>query len=593
MPRSRSHAPTRCVLAAALALAALAVAAPAASAQSKVERIDALVSTYHDLHLFNGAALVAEDGRAIYSRGFGEAVMEFDVPNGPDTRFRIGSVTKQFTAAIVLQLVEEGRIDLQAPITDYLPDYPPTQGDRVTIHHLLTHTSGIPSYTDLPGFMEGPVREPFIPSDSLLPVFWEMDLEFEPGSRWSYNNSGYHILGVIIERVTGESYDRVLRERILEPMGLRNTGYDHNADVVEKRALGYVRVPGGFQHAPYLDSSVPFAAGMMYSTVGDLLIWDQALYGQGLFRNPETKALYFTPHVAMSTPEGPHYAYGWMIHDVVVGADTVPVVEHGGGIFGFTTGFWRLPEERRTIILIDNTNGSQNDRIMRGILAILHDQEPEMPRRPIGDALAEVIEDRGIEAAVAAYHALRDSAPDGYDFGEGQLNGLGYVYLRRGDVATAIRLFELNVEQFSEASNPYDSLGEAYLAAGDRERAAVNYRRSLELNPGNDNARRILEDQLGIVVEVAVFEVPEETLDSYVGRYELQPGFVIEITREEDGIAAQATAQPRFPLVAISASEFALRGVDARLEFHREGTAAAQSLTLYQGGHEALAPRIE
>ena len=593
MPGSRSLAPTRATLVALVAFAALAVAAPSAPAQSKVERIDALVSKYHDLNLFNGAALVAEDGRAIYSRGFGDAVMEFDVPNTPDTRFRIGSVTKQFTAAIVLQLVEEGRIDLQASITDYLPDYPPAQGDKVTIHHLLTHTSGIPSYTDLPGFMEGPVREPFTPSDSLLPVFWEMDLEFEPGARWSYNNSGYHILGVIIERVTGRSYDRVLRERILEPLGLENTGYDHNADVVERRALGYVRVPGGFQHAPYLDTSVPFAAGMLYSTVEDLLIWDQALYGQGPFRNPETRELYFTPHVAMSTADGPHYGYGWMIHDVAVGADTVHLVEHGGGIFGFTTGFWRLPEERRTIILIDNTNGSQNDRIMRGILAILHDQEPEMPRRPIGDALAEVIEDRGIEAAVAAYHALRDSAPDGYDFGEDQLNGLGYVYLRRGDVATAIRLFELNVEQFPAASNPYDSLGEAYLEAGDHERAVANYRRSLELNPANDNARRILAQRLGVEVEVAVFEVPDETLDSYLGRYELQPGFVIEITRDEEGIAAQATAQPRFPLVAISATEFAVRGVDARLAFHRNGADMAESLTLYQGGREAVAPRIE
>jgi CubicO group peptidase (beta-lactamase class C family) len=580
-------------LAAVFAIAALVLTAPDASAQSEVDRIDALVTKYSDLHLFNGAVLVAEDGRPIYERGFGNAVMEFDVPNTPRTRFRIGSVTKQFTAAIVLQLVEEGRIDLQAPITRYLPEYPAGQGERVTIHHLLTHTSGIPSYTDLPGFMEGPVRKAYVPADSLLPVFWEMELEFEPGSRWNYSNSGYHILGVIIERVTGEPYDRVLRERILEPLGLHDTGYDHNTAVIEKRALGYVRVPGGYEHAPFLDSSIPFSAGMMYSTVEDLLVWDQALYGQGPFRNPATKELYFAPHVAMASADGPHYAYGWMLQSVAVGSDTVRVIEHGGGIFGFTTGFWRMPDDRRTIILIDNTNGNQNDEIMRGILAILHDQVPVEPRRPVQDYVAEIIETRGIEAAVAAYRTLNDSAPEGYDFGEDQLNELGYVYLRRGDVATAVRLFELNVERFPQASNPYDSLGEAYLEAGERERAIANYRKSLELNPANDNARRILADRLGIEVEVATFDVPDEALDAYVGRFELQPGFVVEITRVDEGLAAQATAQPRFPLVAISATEFAVGGVDARLEFHRAGTGRAESLTLYQGGQQVNAPRIE
>lgn len=579
-------------LAAVLALCALTGTTPA-TAQSNVERIDALVSRYHELRLFNGAVLVAEEGRVIFKRGFGNAVMEFDVPVTPDTRFRIGSVTKQFTAAIVLQLVEEGRIDLQAPITRYLPDYPAAQGDRVTIHQLLTHSSGIPSYTDLPGFMEDRVRERFEPADSLLPVFWQMDLQFEPGARWSYNNSGYHLLGVIIERVTGEPYDRVLRSRILDPMGLDDTGYDHNTEVVERRAMGYERVPGGYRHAPYLDSSIPFSAGMLYSTVEDLRKWDQALYGQGPFRKPETKALYFAPHIAMAGPDGPHYAYGWILRDVLVGSDTVHVIEHGGGIFGFTTEFWRMPDERRTIIVLDNTTGTQNAEIIRGILAILHDQDPQEPRRPIRDALAEIIDARGVDAAVVAYHALRDSAAARYDFGESQLNALGYLYLRRGDLSTAIRLFELNIEQFPEAANPYDSLGEAYLEAGERERAIANYVKSLELNPANDNARRILSERLGIEVEVAVFEVPNAALDSYVGRYELQPGFVIEITRVEDGIAAQATAQPRFPLVAISETQFAVRGVDARVEFHREGAGMAQSLTLYQGGREALAPRIE
>jgi CubicO group peptidase (beta-lactamase class C family) len=587
------RSPVRAALAATLALGAVALAAAPAAAQSEAERIDALVSKYHEMRLFNGAVLVAEDGRAIYKRGYGDAVMEFDVPNTAATKFRIGSVTKQFTAAIVLQLVEEGAIDLQAPITAYLPDYPAAQGERVTIHQLLTHTSGIPSYTALPGFMDGPVRDPFEPADSLLSLVSSLALEFEPGSRWSYNNSGYHILGVIIEEVTGKPYDRVLRERILDPLGLDDTGYDHHDDVIEMRALGYERTPGGYAHASYLDTSIPFAEGMMYSTVEDLLKWDQALYGAGPFRDPATKELYFAPHAEIAGPNGPNYAYGWFLRPVAAGPDTVQVVEHGGGIFGFTTGFWRIPEERRTVIAMDNTTGEHLDEMMTDIVAILHGQDPAAPRQPISEHMAGIIEAEDVEAAVAAYRALRDSAASAYDFGESELNELGYVYLRQGDLAVATRLFELNVEQYPDASNPYDSLGEAYLEAGDRERAIVNYEKSLELNPGNDNARRILAERLGVEAEETAVEVPEASLASYVGRYELHPGFVIEITREGSALYAQATGQNRLELVPLSDAEFAVRGVDARVEFPGDAGDAAPSLVLHQGGRDATAPRIE
>lgn len=586
------RSPFRTALATAFALCAVAAATPAA-AQSTADRIDALVSRYHELKLFNGAVLVADDGEAIYKGGFGDAVMEFDVANTPATRFRIGSVTKQFTAALVLQLVEEGKIELQAPITAYLPEYPAAQGDRVTIHQLLTHTSGIPSYTALPGFMDGSVRDPFEPADSLLSLVSSLELEFEPGTRWSYNNSGYHILGVVLEHVTGTPYDRLLRERILDPLGLEDTGYDHYDEVIEMRALGYERVPGGYAHAAYLDTSVPYAEGMMYSTVEDLLKWDQALYGAGPFREPATKELYFTAHSEIAGPDGARYAYGWFRRPVAVGPDTVQLIEHGGGIFGFTTGFWRIPEERRTVIAMDNTTGEHLDEMMTDIVAILHGQDPAPPRQPISERLAGIIEAAGVEAAVAAYRALRDTAASAYDFDEDELNELGYIYLRQGDIATATRLFELNVEQFPDASNPYDSLGEAYLAAGDSTRAIANYEKSLELNPGNDNARRILAEQLGVVAELTAIEVPSAALASYVGRYELHPGFVIEITRQGAAIYAQATGQNRLELIPLSATEFAVQGVDARVEFPADAGDAAPSLMLHQGGRDATAPRIE
>jgi CubicO group peptidase (beta-lactamase class C family) len=192
------------------ALSALVVSAPA---QDKAAKIDDLMSLYHEYRQFNGSVLVAEHGQVIYKKGFGLATMEWNIPNTPETKFRLGSITKQFTAAVVLQLIEEGKLRLDGRICDYLPEYPKKSGELVTIHQLLTHTSGIPSYTGLPDFFEKMSRDPYSPMD-FLKVFSGLDFEFEPGSKFRYNNSGYFLLGAIIEKVSGGSYEKVLQERI-------------------------------------------------------------------------------------------------------------------------------------------------------------------------------------------------------------------------------------------------------------------------------------------------------------------------------------------------------------------------------------------
>jgi CubicO group peptidase (beta-lactamase class C family) len=484
----------------ALLLCGLLLSPTSAAPQTSAERIDALLSKYNEYELFNGVVLVAAGGQAIYKKGFGYADMAWDVPNEPSTKFRVGSVTKQFTAALILQLVEDGKIDLQAPITEYLPEYPAEQGDRVTIHHLLTHTSGIPSYTGLPEFGEI-MRDPYEPEE-FLEVFSNLELEFEPGSEWSYSNSGYFLLGVIIERVTGRPYEEVLRDRILSPLGLENTGYDNYGEVIEGAAEGYVQTVLGYEDAPYLDTSIPYSAGMMYSTVEDLFQWDRSLYGKGPFREARTKDLMFTPHAAVpfDEDEDVHYGYGWLLRRVAVGEDTIDVIEHGGGIFGFTTAFRRIPEDRNTVIIMDNTGSSAVPEISGGIIDILYGQKPAEPKRPIARVLAPIIEREGLEAAIARYRDLKSRERDVYDFGEPQLNTLGYYYLGRDEIDTAIRIFQLNVEAYPEAFNTYDSLGEAYIEAGERELAIENYRKSLDLNPENENAMRMLE-RLGVEVE--------------------------------------------------------------------------------------------
>ena len=245
-------------------------------AQNKAKQIDELIGKYNQYGQFNGSALVAENGKVILKKGFGSANIEWDIPNQPDTKFRLGSISKQFTAFLIVKLTEEGKIKLDVPITTYLPDYPKATGDKITIHHLLTHTSGIPNYTSLPNFFKDQSRNPYTPEE-FVKTFSSLPLEFTPGEKFNYSNSGYFLLGYIIEKVSGKSYEQYLQETILDPLKMVNSGYDHADVILKNRAAGYEKRGKKIRNAPYLDMSIPYAAGSLYSTVEDLYLWDQAL----------------------------------------------------------------------------------------------------------------------------------------------------------------------------------------------------------------------------------------------------------------------------------------------------------------------------
>ena len=205
--------------------------------QYKVSKIDELMSTVYENGQFNGSVLVAQEGKVIYKKGFGFANMEWNIPNKPDTKFRIGSITKQFVSMQIMQLVEEGKIDLDGKLSDYLPGYRRDTGEKITIHHLLTHTSGIPSYTGIRGFWSDSTRNHY-QIDYMVKNFHSGDLEFEPGSIYKYNNTGYYLLAVIIEKLTGKSFKENLQERILNPLQLSNSGIDINEEILENKATG-------------------------------------------------------------------------------------------------------------------------------------------------------------------------------------------------------------------------------------------------------------------------------------------------------------------------------------------------------------------
>lgn len=560
----------------------LFVLTPLVAAQPDIERLDELLTRYHEVGQLHGTVLAASGDEVLYEGAFGDANMEWNIPNSPDTRFRIASITKQFTAALILQLVEEGKLDLHAPISTYLSDYPEAQAN-VTVHQLLNHTSGIPSYTSLPGFMQNDTRDSYTPGD-FLAFFSDLDLEFEPGTQFSYNNSGYFLLGVLIEKVTGMAYDEALQTRIFDPLGLDDSGYDHTSAIIERRAQGYERAGRSYRHAPYLDSSIPYSAGMLYSTVGDLHAWTQALHGGEVFEKAETLQ-------AMTTPGMQDYGYGLGIADVPVGDAEVRMIRHSGGINGFNTQLWYLPETDHTIAVLDN-GGGESGTVADVIARVLIGQPAPEPVVSIAEPIMDTIDAEGIDAGIARYRELKDAQPDAYDFGENELNGLGYHYLGQGDIDTAIRIFQLNVEMFPEASNPYDSLGEAYLEAGNRELSIVNYQKALELNPNTPTAIEALRSMGVEVEEPEAMMLDAEVLAEYVGEYEIQPNFILTVTVEDGKLFTQATGQPQVEVFASEKDEFYLKVVDAQISFNRNDAGEVESLTLHQGGQHLPAPKV-
>lgn len=468
------------------ALAVLVVVMPAAEAATRHQELDRLVTKYHQLRQFNGAVLVADEKGVIHKKGYGYANLEWQVPNTPDTKFRLASITKQFTAMVIMQLVAEGKLGLEDKLTAHLPDYRKDTGERVTIAQLLDHTSGIPSYTSDPGFSQNHSRDPYTVAD-FVKKFASGDLVSEPGTKWSYNNSGYFLLGAIIEKLTGKPYAQVVRERIFDPLGMKSSGYDVAATVLPKRASGYAPGPGGYVNAPYLDMSLPYAAGGLYSTVEDLYLWDRALYLDKLLPAPLKQRMF--------TPVMNQYALGWSVKPLELhdGKTKLATISHTGGINGFSTIILRAPERKELVVLLDNTSGfGKLEELATGLFSILHGITPQQPRAPIGDVVWQVLDKASVTEGLARYRALKATKANEYDFSEAQLNRIGYRLLGAGRVADAIEVFKLNVEMFPGAANPYDSLGEAYLASGNEELALVNYRRALELNPGNAGVEAII-----------------------------------------------------------------------------------------------------
>jgi len=341
------------------------VAAPIQSQPAFADRVDELIVSYSEQNLFSGAVLVAR-GDSVFKKGYGLANHSWEIPNTPETRFQIASLTKSFTALLVMQLAESGDLSVNDPLFVYLPDFPADYAADISIKHLLTHTSGIPDFTHFDDWPDTTSRIDTRPGRFVRHIA-ARELEFEPGSQFSYSNSNYFLLGVIIERVTGRSYGRALQEQILGPGRLDNTGYRYDRMIVEQMAEGYERLPNGvYERAPFQSPSTAYSAGGMFSTVEDLYRWDRLLYTDRLL-NPAGRDRMFTAGRQ-------HYGYGWVIGTVYpnraalffkspfdfenIGRTGIGrryrTIWHWGSNPGFNALLVRVPAQQWTIIILEN-----------------------------------------------------------------------------------------------------------------------------------------------------------------------------------------------------------------------------------------------
>lgn len=464
----------------------------------KIKSINRLIESYAENKLFNGSVLVAEKGKVIFKKGYGLANMEWNTPNSASTKFRIGSITKQFTAMLVLQLKQEGKLNLQAKISDYLPWYRKDTGNKITIQQLLTHTSGIPNYTAQASVMNDIAVHNYSPQE-IAEKFCSGELEFESGTKFSYDNSGYFLLGVIIEEITKKTFEENLRKRIFEPLGMKNSGIDKLSSLLQNRAAGYEYEFEGYENTGLINmASAIFSAGAIYSTVEDLNLWENALFGDRLL-SKENKNLMFTPHLG-------NYGYGLYIGKSRPAgmSEEITSIGHHGGINGFSALLIRFVEAETTIILLDNTRAEKRgnlENISLGIFQILNNLSANKIRKSMQIAMIEKMRTGAGGAALAAfYREIKNTGKNDYDLSgaEAFLNNLGYALLLKNRLTDSLAILKLAVEEYPESANTFDTYAEALMKAGQKGAAIKNYKRSLVLNPKNTNAIRqlkILESQ--------------------------------------------------------------------------------------------------
>jgi CubicO group peptidase (beta-lactamase class C family) len=551
---------TRGYAAAAALLVLIALSPPAmARAVPLPERLDAIAAEAFAKDGPGGSVIVVQDGKTLLRKGYGMADLELGVPAKPEMVFRIGSMTKQFTAVAILQLVKEGKVKFDDPLSKYVPDY---QGaEAITVEQLLTHTSGIKSYNDVPGYGIS-IREDKTPMQ-LVEGIRNEKAAFAPGERAMYSNSGYLFLGIIIEKASGVKYADYMQTKLFTPLGLKNTSVVDESRVRAGRVKGYDIGPDkALRNAGYISMTQPYAAGSIESNVDDLARWSELLLAGQVIDKALLDRAWTESRTKDGRPTG--YGYGWKVSD----EDGIHFVAHGGGITGFVSYGLLVPEKKLFVGMLHNALGSETDpeyTATRLALEALGQSWSATPVAMSDDAMNRftgIYDFKGVKRTVR--------------FEDGKLSAQ-----REG--GPELTLVPVAKDEFV-SDKAFSRLKFRMTSSGTVE-SVVFISRGQPAQTG----KRVADAPAAR----KVVTLTEEKLERLLGVYELEPGFQFTITREGTHLLMQATGQGPAEAFAVSETRFFFKVTDAQIEFAIGPDGRATALTLFQGGGEMPAKRVK
>lgn len=536
--------------------AAVYVSANAQQGLKLTAQFDKVLNSAFSSDEAGATVLISSRGKIIYQKAIGMANMELKVPMHTKQVFRIGSLTKQFTAIAILQLMEQGKLDLQDEITRFLPDFP-MQGAKITIEHLLTHTSGIRDYTSIGDSVQR-FKMDFTPTE-MINYFKNQPMRFAPGSKYEYNNSNYFLLGYIIEKITGKTYQQYLEDHFFGPLGMSNSFYGNDAKIIKNRAAGYTKTGKELENAAAISMTQPYAAGAILSTAGDLFKWQQAVQSYKVVKK-QTLEKAFTRYKLVNGKET-SYGYGWRFGFI----QESPSIWHGGLINGFKTMELYLPKVDVYVVVLSNCDGSSPE-ILTAKLAAIAIGKPYLYKQitvagSVLQTYAGVYENENGDQRIITV-------------------GNSKLYSQFG------RAPKVNVKAFKKDNfffdDPMITMEFTPNKDGKIDKLTIHGRSANEVWTRSDEP----------VLTQTEIKVDDKILEMYTGEYEMTPQFTFIITREKSRLFIQATGQQKLEMFAETNNKFFLKVNDARFEFVNENGKITKVI-LNQGGRTADAMKIK
>lgn len=455
-------------------------------AQNKQDHMSQIMKTYHHYNMFDGAVLVAENGKIIYKEAFGLANREWNIPNTTDTKFMIGSISKPITATLILILVQKGLVNLNNTVEDYIPEFKNKPAAKITIKHLLSHTSGIPNYDIINDFFPRISRQSFARED-YVKVFADSALAFEPGTRYMYSSWGYFTLGYIIEKVTGKTYEQAMKDEIFDKIQMKNSGSYLHTKIIPNRASGYDYGLDSYVSGDFRDQSNTMGTGDIYTTVEDIFKFHIALTNNTLLNKHLSNEM-FTPGIRPA-----RYGYGWFNQNFkFTNTDSVKANYHLGSTEGFISFFLRIPETNSMVVILCNSAPTDYFGITKSLIKVLYNK-PVVLKTPVHKKIESYILKLGATRAIAEYKKMKSDTINYYvDWLQMYYLGEKLYTLKRFEDARVIA--ENNVIEFPDRDYVALSLANIYLALNRKEEAIKFYKKTLELNLISEEAKNRLKE---------------------------------------------------------------------------------------------------